>query len=217
MTQRSANEMYIGGMDSLPDCVDWGERFACLDHPPDDLSLRFNPYAAEWQEFREHQVDALLAKFAEIAEQAGIAREKIYSHQIVPQFEGSWNRVAFAIPAKPASDSPYSPGLDLYGGSVVYRGLAKFLEGTRYAVPEMHPRMGKSASREVFLQALEYHRDLGADFICPYFMALREPEGKRTTANPHNLLDALLIHPLNIAVGSLFFYSALVKFLNSGC
>jgi hypothetical protein len=47
-------------------------------------------------------------------------------------------------------------------------------------------------------------------------MALREPRGQRTTADPDNLQDALLIHQLNIAVGSLYFYSALVNFLNRG-
>ena len=98
----------------------------------------------------------------------------------------------------------------------MYRHMPQFLQGTRYAVPELHPRMGKSVSREVFLKCLQHHRDLGADFVSPYFMALREPAGQRTTADPQNLQDSLLIHPLNIAVGSFFFYKALVKFLNCG-
>jgi hypothetical protein len=43
-------------------------------------------------------------------------------------------------------------------------------------------------------------------------MALRRQHGAPTDlVNP---LDALLIHPLNPALGSLFFYSALVEFLN---
>jgi len=207
----------LSALYSLPPCVERGEGFAWLDQPPHDLVLCFNPYAAEWQEFREHQVEALLLKFAQLAVTAGIAPEKLYSHQIMPQFEGSWNRVAFAVPARPPANSPYSPGIDLYGGAAVYRGLPQFLQGSRYAVPEMHPRMGKRISRDVFLRALQYHRDLGATFISPYFMALREPLGQRTTADPANLQDALLIHPLNIGVGSLFFYSAIIKFLNSDC
>jgi hypothetical protein len=201
-------------LDKLPDCVMRDNRFAWLDHPPQDLSLQFNPYAGEWQEFREYQVEALLLRFADIAVEAGVPPEKLYSHQIMPQFEGSWNRVAFAVPAKPADGSPFSPGINLYGGSAVYRGMAQYLQGTRYGVPELHPRMGKTISRDVFLKTLEYHRDLGASFVCPYFMGLREPQGRQYMSDPANLAEALLIHPLNIAVGSLYFYSALMKFLN---
>jgi hypothetical protein len=212
--QGSLDGIDSGALDILPGCVDEAGSFAWLDHPPDELSLRFNPYAAEWQQFREHQVEALLGKFAGIAVQSGIAPGKLYSHQIMPQFEGSWNRVAFAVPGRPAVKGLFSSGLDLYGGAVFYRDLEGFLNGTRYAVTELHPRMGKNGSQDTFLRAFEYHRELGADFVCPYFMALREPAGLRTTADPQNLQDALLIHPLNIAVGSLFFYSAMVKFLN---
>ncbi len=62
---------------------------------------------------------------------------------------------------------PYFPGtcshrVDLYGGAAIYRGLANFTKGQRYAVPELHPRMGKRMSKDVFLQALKYHRDLGS-------------------------------------------------------
>jgi hypothetical protein len=208
--------IYFAALDLLPECSDNRGTFAWLDHPPDELTLRFNPYAAEWQQFREHQVGALLETFAKIAVESGIAPAKLYSHQIMPQFEGSWNRVAFAMPAKLAATGLYSAGLDLYGGAALYCDLKRFLAGTRYGVPELHPRMGKNGSQEVFMRALEYHRDLGADFVCPYFMALREPSGLRTTRDPQNLQDALLIHPLNIAVGSLFFYSALMRFLNGG-
>ena len=201
----------LGGLDDLPEPIDKGNRLAWLDHPPEGMQLWFNPYAAEWQEFREHQVNSLLLKFARIALDAGVDRGKLYSHQIMPQFEGCWNRVAFAVPAESAVTDMFAPGVDLYGGAAVYRGLANFTKGRRYAVPEFHPRMGKYASKDVFLKALQYHRAQGADFVCPYFMALREPHG--AAANP---VDALMIHPLNPALGSLFFYSALVEFLNTG-
>ena len=199
----------IEGLDDLPESSDEHGRFAWLDHPPEGMPLLFNPYAAEWQEFREHQVNTLLLKFAELAVEAGMDRGKLYSHQIMSQFEGCWNRVAFAVPLEPPATDLFAPGVDLYGGAAVYRGLAGFIKGRRYAVPEFHPRMGKYMSKDVFLKALHYHRALGANFVCPYFMALREPHG--AAANP---VDALMIHPLNPALGSLFFYSALVEFLN---
>jgi len=205
----------MAGLDDLPECIDERDRFAWIDHPPICLPLRYNPYAVEWQEFREHQINALLLKFAEIAVEAGLAPDKLYSHQIMPQFEGTWNRVAFGVPSKFPVSELFSPGVDLYGGAAVYRGLVKFLDGARYGVPEMHPRMGRLVSRDVFRRALEYHRDSGASFVCPYFMALREPEGKVNTAtDPSNMVDALLIHPLNPQFGSLFYYTALIEFLN---
>ncbi len=198
----------LPSLDDLPALADSGRR-GWLDHPPGGLTLLFNPYAAEWQEFREWQVQALLVKFAEIAIDAGLPREKLYSHQIMPEFEGSWNRVAFAVSGQPAETDLFAPGIDLYGGATLYPGLETWLAGRRYGVPEFHPRMGRLASRDVFRRGLEYHRRLGASFVCPYFMALREPHG--ATANP---VDALLIHLLNPHFGSLFFYTALAEFLN---
>ena len=44
--------IYFGNLDNLPEGIENGEKYAWLDHPPNDLLLRFNPYAAEWQVFR---------------------------------------------------------------------------------------------------------------------------------------------------------------------
>ena len=206
----AAPETPLPGLDDLPEAADNRGRIAWLDHPTQDMRLLFNPYAAEWQEFREHQVTRLLRKFAQIAVDAGVDPHKLYSHQIMAQFEGCWNRVAFAVTDELPPEELFAPGVDLYGGASIYRGLPNFTKGRRYAVPELHPRMGKYMSRDVFLKALKYHRSLGASFVCPYFMALREPCG--SAANP---IDALIIHPVNPTLGSLFFHSALVEFLNS--
>ena len=198
------------GLDDLPELADPRGKVVCLDHPPQGLHLLFNPFAAEWQMFREYQVNALLLKFAKLALEAGVDPQKLYSHQMMAQFEGCWNRVAFAVTADLPPQELFAPGVDLYGGTAIYRGLSNFTQGRRYAVPELHPRMGKYMSKDVFLRALKYHRDLGASFVCPYFMALREP--CRTVANA---VDALIIHPVNPTYGSLFFHSALVEFLNT--
>jgi hypothetical protein len=201
----------VNHLNRLPEC----SGFAWLDHPPNDLRLRLNSYAFEWHEFREYQVNSLLLKFTDIAIQSGLSPDKLFSHQIMPHFEGSWNRVAFAVPARPPLGSRFSPGINLYGGSAVYRGMRQYLQVAANGVPELHPRMGKSISRDVFRRTLEYHRELGATFLSPYFMGLREPQGRRYMSEQSNLAEALLIHPLNIAVGSMYFYTALVKFLNS--
>jgi hypothetical protein len=127
----------------------------------------------------------------------------------VPNFEGTWNQVAFAVRPSAVESDLFAAGVNLYGGATVYRGLTEFAKDRKYAVPEFHPRMGRLASKEVFRRALEYHRELGAVFLCPYFMILREPSG--VTANA---VADLVIHPLNPSFGSLFFYSALIEFLN---
>lgn len=198
-------------LDSLPPACDASVCSGWLDHPPQDLPLIFNPYAAEWQEFRELQVQSLITKFAQLAIEAGMPRDKLYSHHIMPHFEGSWNRIAFALPAKTLATDTLSPGLNLYGGATVYRNLEGFTKGRRYGIPEFHPRMGRPASKGVFRRSLEYHRRMGADFLCPYYMILCEPP-----AVSMNAVFDLLIAPLNPSFGSLFFYSELVGFLN-GC
>lgn len=196
-------------LDEHRPAVDERGGFAWLDHPPEGLSLVFNPYAAEWQSFRECQVDTLLEKFASIAVEEGFDRKKLYSHQIMPQFEGTWNRLAFAVAAKSPQSDLFAPGVDLYGGAAVYRHLSEFVKGKAYGVTECHPRMGKAHSMDIFRRTLEYHRKSGARFISPYYVAMRNP-----VLPDGNLVSAMVIHPLNPAYGSMFYYSALVEFLN---
>ena len=197
-------------LDTLPPSCNESLRFGWLDHPPQGLSLVFNPYAAEWQEFREFQVYSLIAKFAQLAMEAGLPRQKVYSHHIMPHFEGSWNQVAFALPVRTVENDAAMPGLTLYGGATVYRNIERVTKGRRYGIPEFHPRMGRPASKGIFRRSLEYHRRLGAAFLCPYYMILREFPGVSMDE-----VSGLLISPLNPSFGSLFFYSELLAFLDS--
>ena len=182
---------------------------SCVDHPPDCLSLLFNPFAAEWQIFRELQVTSLLGCFARIAVESGLDRSRIFSHQISVQLEGSWNYVAFAVDARAAAGSMFLPGLNLYGGTVTCPRLAELTGGRPYGVPEFHPRMGKLESREVFRSALDFHWKNGAVFVSPYFMGIRHPQ----IPAARNAVRDMFVHPLNPALGSHFFYAALVDFL----
>jgi hypothetical protein len=130
----------------------------------------------------------------------------------MPHFEGTWNRLAFALSVKCSGNDLFAPGVDLYGGAAVYRHLSEFFKGAPYAVTECHPRMGKAVSRHIFSRTLDYHRMLGARFISPYYFAARDP-----VLPDGNLVGAMIIHPLNPAYGSMFYYSALVDFLNRHC
>lgn len=182
---------------------------ACVDHPPDGLSLLNNPFAAEWQRFREVQVSNLLAAFTRIALESGLHPDKIYSHQIASHLEGSWNYAAFAVNANDLAEATCLPGLNLYGGAVTSPHLRTLAGGRRYGVPEFHPRMGKPQSRTIFRRALEYHRNNGAAFVCPYFMGI----GRKELGAPRDMIRDMRIDPLNPVLGSSFFYAALQQFL----
>src|SRR5262249_18955810 len=144
----------------------------CLDHPADGQLLLFNLFAAEWQRFRELQVSRLLESFTRIAVESGLHPDKIYSHQIASELEGSWNYAAFAVRAEELAAAGCRPGVNLYGGAVTSPHLKPLLSDGRYGVPEFHPRMGKFQSQPIFRQALEYHLENGAAFLCPYFMGV---------------------------------------------
>ncbi len=195
-------------LDGLPEASGAGLS-GCVDHPAEGLRLLYNPFAAEWQRFREFQVSSLLAAFTRIALESGLEPNKIYSHQIASQLEGSWNYAAFAVDARDLSEAACMPGLNLYGGSVTSPHLFPLTGGRRYGVPELHPRMGKPQSRSIFRRALEYHRSNGAAFVCPYFMGI----GRKELAAPRNPVRDMRIDPLNPALGSSFFYAALRELL----
>lgn len=183
-----------------------------VDHPEDGQVLLFNRFAAEWQRFREFQVSSLLDAFTCIALESGIDQNKIYSHQITSQLEGSWNYAAFAVDARVLAEAVCLPGLNLYGGSVTSPHLALLTGGRRYGVPELHPRMDKLGSRSIFRRTLEYHRQNGAAFVCPYFMSIEW----RKFSGPRNLMGDMQIDPLNPVLGSSFFHLALQEFLRQG-
>jgi hypothetical protein len=196
------------GLDSLPSAAEYGIA-GYLDHPPASLGLLFNPYAQEWQRFREWQINSLLDTFARIAEESGLPRSRLFSHQISPQLEGSWNYVAFAVEPRLGKDSLLNTGMNLYGGAVMCPIITEIAGGRPYAVPEFHPRMGKLQSRSVFRDALDFHWKNGAAFVSPYFMNMRHPRHQGV----QNTVRDMMIHPLNPALGSNFFYTALVSFL----
>lgn len=195
-------------LDELPEASEAGLA-GFVDHPAEGQILLYNPFAAEWQRFREFQISSLLAAFTRIALESGLAPDKIYSHQIASHLEGSWNYTSFAVDAGDLAQAACLPGLNLYGGSVTSPHLVSLTGGRRYGVPEFHPRMGNPESRAIFRLALEFHRGNGAAFVCPYFMFI----GRRGLPEPgHPTLD-MRIDPLNPALGSSFFYSALQQFL----
>jgi hypothetical protein len=58
-------------LDALPEVSGVGVA-GYVDHPADEQAVLYNPFAAEWQRFREIQVSSLLATFARIALESGL-------------------------------------------------------------------------------------------------------------------------------------------------
>ena len=89
---------------------------AWIDHPRDHLALFYNPFAALWQEFRERQVADFLDSLTSVALQSGFDRERIFSHQLLPELNGSWNSAALATARVFHPGAAFLPGITLYGG-----------------------------------------------------------------------------------------------------
>jgi len=73
------------------------------DHPNHLQALFFNPYARLWQQFREYQVERLIAKSWSIVVNAGFDRKRVFSHQLLPSLNGSWNDMLLAAQASVSS------------------------------------------------------------------------------------------------------------------
>lgn len=186
---------------ALPQVQTW------LDLPGADPVLRYNPLAAEWNAFRAWQVQAFLARFHEVARQAGLPADKLYSHQILPAVNSSWNPALFAVEDSLGGTRPWKTGINLYGGAVDSPWLWRWLAQHRvrdYGLPEFNPQQWKQPGAA--LAALAAHRRAGARFISPYYLAVFPPQLREATQHGVN---AMALAPDNPRDGSNQFYEAL--------
>lgn len=154
-------------MGSAPDIQAW------LDSPGPLQSLYYNPLARLWLEYRNWQVQHYLEHFAGLARASCLPAERIYSHQIAPGFNSSWNPNWMAVEASLRPNPNYHLGLNLYGASTSSPHFRRWLgqQGIEtYGVPEFHPMTALPPEQVVGL--LERHRSQGARFIAPYYVSL---------------------------------------------
>ena len=181
---------------------------ASLDLPRQQQDVYFNPLARDWDRFRAEQVRALLARFHAEARQAGITADKLFSHQIVPQVNSTWNQQFFAVDATLGGGAPWRDGMNMYGGAVDSDWLRGFIasRGIRdYGVPEFNPQQWKLPG--VHLQAMLAQYRAGARFISPYFLSVTSDRTLR-----QNAVTSMEIRPDNPAEGSAAFYQAIREF-----
>ena len=181
-----------------------------LDLPRAGQDLYFNPLARDWNRYRSHQVQHFLATFHSVAVHAGLPADKLYSHQIVPRANSSWNHQLFAVDDTLAGHTPWKQGLNMYGGSTHSDWMRAYLARqkiTDYGVPEFHPQQWKTPG--VHLAALQSHYQGGARFVSPYYFSLIPERFKGTAEHGVNRME---MRPDNPKDGSSQLYQAIQTF-----
>lgn len=187
-----------------------GVRF-WLDMPAQLQDVYYNPLAKDWNQYRESQVYAQLAVFHERAIAAGLPAAKLFSHQIIPDVNPSWNPQLFASTQTLDGKAPWRQGLNMYGGATDSDWLRGFMKqhqiGSGYGAPEFNPQQWKLEGTH--LAALKAHYDAGATFISPYYFSVINQRFKGAAEHGVNRME---LSPDNPKDGSDKFYKAIVEF-----
>lgn len=182
-----------------------------VDGPQPLTRLLYNPLGQLWLEYRNVIVTRYIEHFARLVRGSCLPPDIVFSHQIMPQLNASWNPDLMAVAGSQKPNALYQPGTTLYGGPTFGRAFFdwKAAEGWKhYAIPEFHPRVALSPDQIV--RMFEDHRANGAVSISPYYLSIVP---KRLTP-PGNEISRTLIAPENHALGSDAFYAGIVETIN---
>ena len=197
----------FGAPEQLPALATLAGVRASLDLPQAAVQrVLYNPLAREWNAYRAAQVNDYLAKVHEVARAAGLPADKLYSHQIVPRVNSSWNPQFFAADASLKAGLPWKPGFNAYGGAAGGSWMERFIREhgiADYGLPEFHPQQWKRP--DAARRALALHRRLGARFVSPYYLSVISDRNEKTGAT----LNRLEIRPNNLLDGSDQLYRAI--------
>lgn len=204
---RSTKPAQLSGLKDakqLPGVRSW------LDMPRPLQDLYYNPIARDWNKYRESQVYGFLQAFHDRALKAGLPKSQLFSHQIVPDVNSSWNPILFAAGTTLEGSAPWQHGLNMYGGATNSTWLRSFMERhkiTDYGAPEFNPQQWKRDG--VHLAALQSHLDAGARFISPYYFSVIPDRFKGDVEHGVNRME---IRPDNTKDGSDKFFHAIIEF-----
>lgn len=182
-----------------------------LDSPAWELKVGFNPVAHDWNLFRQAQVQIYMQQLYDWAAEIGYDTQLLFSHQIVPELNSSWNENLFATQNSVSAIWSWKPGFNLYGAGVWSPWTRDFLARldageAGYGVPEFHPQQWKDAHAS--MEALVHHFNAGAHFLSPYYFSITP---KRYLQDPtSNAVARMRLEPGNPADGSDLFYEAIV-------
>ena len=181
-----------------------------LDLPKLVDAVYFNPLARDWNQYRGWQVRNFMERFFRIAVDAGLPAGKLYSHQIVPKVNSSWNPQLFAVDETLAPSPLWKTGVNMYGGSTDSAWMRDFIAKKRisdYGVPEFNPQQWKVPGAH--LKALKSHYLGGARFISPYYFSTIPDRYK---GKEQHGVNAMELRPDNTREGSNQFYQAIREF-----
>lgn len=199
----------VAGLTSLPLATEKlpGLR-AWLDLPTSGGDVYYNPLARLWNEYREWQVQSLLREFHHRALRSGLPANKLFSHQIMPGVNSSWNAQLLSADQTLRGSMPWKQGINMYGGATSSPWMRQYLAKERitdYGVPEFHPQQWKSSTAHA--RALQAQYDQGARFVSPYYFSIVPKRFANTFA-----INRLELNPENKQEGSDQLYRALVEF-----
>ncbi len=151
------------------------------DEPRDQAAYYFNPLARDWQTYREDQVASYLQYFNSLVSKSCLSNTPRYTHQIVPQFNPSWDSGKYAADASLQPLKDLHTGISLYGETSYGSSFAKWCRQRSrdgYGVTEFHP-LQAMASTEL-ARVLNQHRANGARFLS-FFLETRWQSQRVTT------------------------------------
>lgn len=201
---RTAEVPSLKNAKALPGVRSW------LDMPKPLQDVYYNPLARDWNRYRESQVYDFLSNFHQWALKAGLPADKLYSHQIVPNVNASWNPQLFAAGQTLNGNAPWKQGLNMYGGATDSAWLRDFMARNKiadYGVPEFNPQQWKGNG--VHLAAMQSHYDAGARFISPYYFSVIPDRFKGGAEHGVNRME---LRPDNPKDGSDRFYQAITEY-----
>ena len=183
-----------------------------IDGPAPLAALFYNPIAKEWLDYRNKVVADYIAAFATLAGQSCLSHDLVFSHQLLPQLNSSWDPDLMAVGTSQIPNAVYQQGATLYGGAAWGDAFFdwKAAHGWQtYAVSEMHPRFTIPLAQ--YEDMFDRHRRAGARFVAPYYLSIAP---KRLTDAFKSGLSKMMISPSNHDLDSDGFYAAISDVMN---
>lgn len=183
-----------------------------IDSPTEALSVFYNPLVPLWHDFRSRQVTKYLQHHAATVRQSCLDKTPIYTHQIVPFTNPSWDSSRFAIDHSVEGGSGMALGISLYGESAYGGSTAKWMQSRRfglrsdYGITEFHPL--RKMTPEELGKTFQKHHIRGAKFAS-FFL-----EGRWSGQRMRSEMNTFSLDPENNLYGSNVLYrsvSALLK------
>jgi hypothetical protein len=219
LARLGTRRVWIMDRDRLPDGVvtggdappaaDGAGLEGSVDHPHDLAKIYYNPLVPLWHEFRNEQVVRYLARFERQVRASCLSETALYTHQIAPFVNPSWDTTKFAVDRSLNDAGGLKLGISLYGEATYGHSFIDWLGSTQhrvYGITEFHPM--RPMSPDEIRATFERHRQRGAVFLS-FFVDAR-PRGVREESER----NIFAIDPDNRHFGSDKLYAAIRAIVN---